>query len=655
MAGDDRSRHRRHAADAIGRRSWLGRRRPRLQGASSSVGGDSVFWDTYWYGGGYGAITYGFVFYWLAQYIPGALIVIVAAGTIPVTFYLYIRDMWKIDDVWPAWGFALVMSLYLAHGQDPFVLALALTMGGLALLARRRPLWAALPVAVGIFSNPMGIVVVAPFMLTDFIVRRGARRRYVVFAAALAPAVVVRFGLGLAFSEPGSYLNETSQLMVFLGFALIGLALAGVNAVHPRRPFVVLFLVYAVVCVGSFVTPGSPLGNNIGRFFMVFGLPLLLLLRHTRLRRPFRYGELAIIPIVLFALLQFGTATSHYLNAVERPQTTRAYFAPALAAARDLYDPDYRFHVVALRRHWEALYFPEAGYPITRGWYRQADAIHNGIFYTPYDAAEYVPWLQSMGVQYVFSPVDGPLDPWSRREARLLESSPAFAFVEQTGAWRIYRLLEARPLLVPQPEVAGAGVGDVLSVGHQRIVFRVTPARHLLAEGHVVALLGARGRAGDGAPPARPVHGPAPRQGGHLYAALRGDAGQGARRRRRQARSLGAAGGPVGSAWTAAGYNPPMPRSRLAPEVFALPVDHLREGYYSDAYFNGAKRVLEAKDLHPRVTMQVFAEDRGRCARRHGRGARRAAALLGSLRGRGRGPRLEGRLGPTHRGGALRR
>ena len=86
--------------------------------------------------------------------------------------------------------------------------------------------------------------------------------------------------------------------MVYLGFALVGLALAGVNAVHPRRPFVVLFLVYAAVCVGSFVTPGSPLGNNIGRFFMVFGLPLLLLLRHTRLRRPFRYGELAIIPIV---------------------------------------------------------------------------------------------------------------------------------------------------------------------------------------------------------------------------------------------------------------------------------------------------------------------------------------------------------------------
>ena len=437
-------------------------------------GGDSVFWDTYWYGGGYGAVTYGFVYYLLAQYVPGGLIVILAAGTIPVTFYLYLRDLWKIDDVWPAWGLALVVTLYQAHGQAPFLVALALTMAGLALLARRHPLWAALPVAVGIFTNPMGFVVALPFMLTDVIARPEARRRYVLFAAALAPAVVARFVLAWAFSEPGSYISETSQLMAFLVLALVGLALAGVNAVHPRRPLVVLFLVYAALCVGSFLLPGSPLGNNIGRFFMVFGLPLLLLLRHTRLWRPFPYAELAIVPIVVFGLLQYSTVGGHFFNAVERPQTTRAYFAPALAAAEALHDPNYRIHVVALRRHWEALYFPEAGYPITRGWYRQADAIHNGLFYTPYVAADYADWLQSMGVQYIFLPVEGPLDPWSRREAALLEGSPAFAFVEQTGAWRIYRLRDARPLLVPEPEAPGAGTGTILAVGHERIDFTVT-------------------------------------------------------------------------------------------------------------------------------------------------------------------------------------
>jgi len=54
-----------------------------------------------------------------------------------------------------------------------------------------------------------------------------------------------------------------------------------------------------------------------------------------------------------------------------------------------------------------------------------------------------------------------------------------------------------------------------------------------------------------------------------------------------------------------------MSRTRLSPEVFALPVERMREGHYSDAYFNGAKRVLEAQDLHPTVTMQVFQKKGG--------------------------------------------
>jgi nicotinate phosphoribosyltransferase len=47
-------------------------------------------------------------------------------------------------------------------------------------------------------------------------------------------------------------------------------------------------------------------------------------------------------------------------------------------------------------------------------------------------------------------------------------------------------------------------------------------------------------------------------------------------------------------------------RTRLDPSVFRLPVEKIREGYYTDAYFNHAKRLLEERDRHPRVTMQVF-------------------------------------------------
>ena len=84
--------------------------------------GESMFWDNFWYGGGYGAANYGFVYYLLALCVPSRLIVIASAGVLPVLYYIYQRDMWGIDDIWPAWAFAGIMSVYLAHGQDPFVL-----------------------------------------------------------------------------------------------------------------------------------------------------------------------------------------------------------------------------------------------------------------------------------------------------------------------------------------------------------------------------------------------------------------------------------------------------------------------------------------------------------------------------------------------------
>ena len=47
-------------------------------------------------------------------------------------------------------------------------------------------------------------------------------------------------------------------------------------------------------------------------------------------------------------------------------------------------------------------------------------------------------------------------------------------------------------------------------------------------------------------------------------------------------------------------------RERLPTDVFRLPVERLRSGYYSDAYFNFTKELLEAENHRPRVVMQVF-------------------------------------------------
>src|SRR6186997_2101641 len=47
-------------------------------------------------------------------------------------------------------------------------------------------------------------------------------------------------------------------------------------------------------------------------------------------------------------------------------------------------------------------------------------------------------------------------------------------------------------------------------------------------------------------------------------------------------------------------------RERLSPEVFDLPVEKMRAGYYTDAYFNHARAALLQDGRRPRVVMQVF-------------------------------------------------
>ena len=77
-------------------------------------------------------------------------------------------------------------------------------------------------------------------------------------------------------------------------------------------------------------------------------------------------------------------------------------------------------------------------------------------------------------------------------------------------------------------------------------------------------------------------------------------------------------------------------RQRLPADVFRLPVERIRDGYYSDAYFNQTKALLEHEGRDPRVVVQVFQrkesilggvdEAIGDPARVRRAGARRTAA-----------------------------
>jgi len=123
--------------------------------------------------------------------------------------------------------------------------------------------------------------------------------------------------------------------------------------------------------------------------------------------------------------------------------------------------------------HWEAYYFPVAGFPITRGWFRQDDAAHNMVLYDPdLTPREYARWLRQMGVRYIFVP-HAPIVSSSQREVALLESSASFRLVSYDQSWAVYRLRRSRPIVEPLSSRASA---RVVWLDHTNLRFRVSRA-----------------------------------------------------------------------------------------------------------------------------------------------------------------------------------
>ena len=428
--------------------------------------GQSVLWDNYWYGGSYGALTYGLVYYWLAQFVPGAVITVLAGGSLPVLFHLYLRDAWGVTSRAPAWTLAVVMVVYLAWGQSPFLLAMCLTMTGLVLLARGRPYLAALPCGLGVFTNPLALVAAGVFLLGMLAGRPESRRTVARFIVAMLPVVAVRVALAAVFAAPAWEFHYTAELAGLAVVAVLGIVLARFSEEPSLRAMQWIFVALLAVVVPAYLLPDTQIGNNAGRFFYVFGGPLLVAVAWpSRLRR--------VVPVLAVAVvLAFQLAFPVWMlaRAPSFTATREAFFAPALRYAATVYDPGYRFHVVTPEMHWESYYFPAAGFPITRGWYRQADALHNVDLYDEQLTPDgYASWLRRMAVEYVFVP-HAPLVSTSQKEAAILAASPEFRLVYRGADWSVYRLLDAEPLVVPL-ERADA---QVFTMDHTSIRFGVT-------------------------------------------------------------------------------------------------------------------------------------------------------------------------------------
>lgn len=428
---------------------------------------EAVFWDNHWYGGGYDLISYGLLFYAVAQVVPYVVLVVLSAGALPFLLHLYLRRAWPGTGYLPAVALAFVLTVYLANGQDPFLFAMALMLGGMVLLASGHTVLAVFPMAGSIFAHPLALVIGGVFLLAEFIARPGVRRAYLRSLLYLSPFLLVRVLFAIVFWEKGSYVYAPGHVLLFVGYGAIGYLLTRLSRDPERSAKGALFLTFTAVALVFALIPGNPVGFNIGRFFFLFAVPLLLSVR--RLLLP---GAVTAVLLVAVSCGQMIPPASHYVHVADLRSTRAEFFVPALSFAATHYEPGYRFHVVALDTHWEAYYFSVNDFPITRGWYRQADAVHNRILSSEFTAESYVAWLKGMGVKYIFLP-HAPLDWSGERESEILRTSPEIAPVTADADWTIFRLRDPQPIAVA---LHGGQDPEILALLHQAVYLRIPAA-----------------------------------------------------------------------------------------------------------------------------------------------------------------------------------
>jgi len=411
-------------------------------------------WNNDWYAGRYTFVGYSLLYYPLAGLLGIKLLAVLSITGSAAAFTLLTRQAWDGLSVWPARAFALAAAASMLSAAFPYGLGLALSLAALVALSRGHLLWFSISAALAFAASPLAFL----FGLVIALAASGSRplRETLRPAAVGASICLVGIVLGRLYPDPGRYPFQTSELLSVLCFCAVGAALSW----RVERALILqrFFVVYGAICLLSYAVP-SNLGGNVARLRLV-AMPIALLALSLRRWRP-----LPVTVAVLALALAWNASPLAYslLRSARDPSISRSYWAPALGFLHRSLTPSYRVEVVSTADHWEAVYFPEAGIPIARGWFRQDDFPENAVLYGRLTPASYLAWLRGLAVRYVVLP-DATLDYSSRREAALLRSGASGLAVVMRSAHEVVYAVPS-----PRPIVSGPGKPRVLALGGDEI------------------------------------------------------------------------------------------------------------------------------------------------------------------------------------------
>ncbi len=433
-----------------------------------------VWWNNDWYSGRYVFVAYSVLFYPLAAKIGiGALSVFAAAVMSAATAWVMVARYGIRAALAPAILLAIVAPYnMMVSGAYPFLCGAAAMAVAVACVQRGWRTGFCVAALVTLGFSPLALALLAVIMasvvfgggVTSVLARHRVELAAFVFVLALAVTVQQLFSGG------SSYPYGSVDLLVIGAFCVAGYLLAGRGA--ETRSLRAMFAIYLAVNAAAFMV-SAPVGSNAGRLFVEAGTPLLLLTRNVAGRRsPLILGVAAVALV-----LQVGPFVRDMSTAWSNPGSTKSFWQPSVDYLRAHPSAhQYRVEVVANWGHWEALYMPEAGFYIARGWYRQDDQPVNNVFYNGRLTPErYQRWLRTVGVRYVLLP-RGPLDHSARTEARLLRSGRSgLTRVARVGNVDVYRLPYATPI------VTGPGDATLVSLAAGGVSLRVTvPGTYLV-------------------------------------------------------------------------------------------------------------------------------------------------------------------------------
>jgi len=425
-------------------------------------------WNNLWYSGRYSFVTYSLVYYPLAALVGIRVLAVATIAVGALAFSALVWRQWGADARWAGRVFAPVLAACVLSAAFPFVLGVAFALLALcALQVGARWQFTAL-VGLTVAASPVAFLLLV-VVLAGCGLARFRTRSYVVPAAAVGVAALVELALWRMFPSEGRYPFSNEEFLAAALFCGVGLAVTW--RVERARPLRLIFPVYFVACAAAWTVP-SGLGENICRLRFV-AIPLAVLVLSLRRWKPVWLA----LPVVVLACAWNATPLiASYAKGRADPSASARYWQPTVEFLHRHLGPSYRVEAVDTVGHWEAVYLPEAGIPLARGWFRQDDFPQNHLLYGKPDGRAYGRWLRELAVKYVVL-TTAPPDYSARREAALLTAG-------RSGLEPVFRTATATVYRVPAPRkiVEGPGRPTVLALTDTAVRLRLgQPGRYRVA------------------------------------------------------------------------------------------------------------------------------------------------------------------------------